>query len=536
MVTRREFLKASALAIGAVILDQRRALSRPLSKRYFGLNQFILNNPEAVFILLTSVDVKTNTAAIRQVGYDLAKTLFVAKTSAGNNAFPVSGPVAIKPNITSWYEGYIPPVEETMGIQTDPYFVEGLIESLFDLTVPAPAIYVRDANYFASQPDGAWYSDLAQRTGINLHEMSPVSQLARTDIQWTAVKNGVWYSKIPYLWPVNSPGSCLINVAKFKSHLMGMTLCSKNLQGTNALPYVRHCTAWGTPIQGVKAGDVVPNAFSTIQENYLQHKDTIPRWSTLDGDPNAGSAGGLWMETHTARCLDNNSVLNPLINIIEGVYGREGPFVSGPSPEGYGINYMTNVVIFGKNARHVDIIGTYLAGHEPGNFGLFHIAKERGLSTYLNPHDIPLYEWKLDGSATATPLDLFPRAALRTPYLVQAGEESYHMVDQPYDYSTASIAIQPMLYPKPDIFVLKQDFPNPSNPTVSIQYYVPTPGFVRIEVADVHGRIVDIPVDASMSAGDHLVTWRSEHLPSGTYIYRILCNGMTKTKSMILLK
>jgi len=534
MATRREFLKTSALAIGAVILDQRRALSRTLNKRYFGLNQFIRQHPEAVFILLTSVDQKTNTAAIKQVGYDLGKTLFVATTSAGN-AFPVSGPVAIKPNITSWAWD-ITPNEPTMGIQTDPYFVEGLIDSLFDLTVPAPAIYIREANYFASQEDGEWYSDLAQRTGINLHEMSPVSQLARADIQWTTVSNGVWYSRIPYLWPVNSPGSCLINVAKFKSHLMGMTLCSKNLQGTNARPYVAHCTAWGTPITGVNKRDVVPNAFNTIQQNYLQHKDTIPRWNTLDGDPNAGNAGGLWMETHTARCLDNNSVLNPLINIIEGVYGREGPFVSGPSPDGCGIDYMTNVVIFGKNARHVDIIGTYLAGHEPGNFGLFHIAKERGLSTYLNPHDIPLYEWKLDGSAIATPLGSFSRPALRTPYLSQPGEEPYHMVDQSYNYSTASIAIEAAPYLSPDIFVLKQDFPDPSNPTVSIQYYVPTSGWVRIEVADVHGQIVDVPVDASMSAGDHLVIWRSDDLPSGTYFYRILCNGMSKTKPIALLR
>ncbi len=535
MSSRREFLKMAAAAGNLLLLDVRKARSEALGTTYFGLNDFIDNHPDAVFVLRTSVDVKTNTSGIKDVGYNLGKTLFVGKPGP-DNAFPITANIAIKPNITSWSWDK-PPIEQTMGIQTDPYFVEGVIQSLTDLTVPNGNVFIRDANFVPTQMDGKWYSDLATRSGINLKQPPPVGGgLPAEDVQWVDVPNGVWYSRIPYLAPFNSTGSCLVNIAKLKSHSMGMTLCSKNLQGINARPYVAHCTAWGTAMSGVNSSDLQSNAFSTILSNYNRHKTSIPRWRTLDGDTGGKSAGGLWMETHTARCLDNNSATQPLINIIEGVYGREGPFVSGPSAEGYGVDVMTNVVVFGKNARHVDIIGVYLAGHEPGDFGLFHIACERGLSHYLNPHDVPLYEWKLDGTATLTPLANFQRTPIRTPYLPQPGEDAYHMVDQPFDYAATSVTGKQHHPDIPDAVAISQNFPNPFNPSTSIQYHIPSAGRVRLEVFDVRGEAVDVLVDGVQSAGDHLVVWRSDRRASGTYFYRLLFGGMSKTRSMLLLR
>jgi len=59
---------------------------------------------------------------------------------------------------------------------------------------------------------------------------------------------------------------------------------------------------------------------------------------------------------------------------------------------------------------------TLAGGHEPGNFGLFHLGKERGVSTALDPRNIPVYAWEDDGPKL-TPLDRFERTALPTPYL-----------------------------------------------------------------------------------------------------------------------
>ena len=530
MVSRRDFIKASALAGGALFLNVHKSWGRSSSSEFFALNDFIQSHPDAVFILRTSVDEKTNTSALLEVGQKLGSTLFVS-TPDPSDAFPMTTDIIFKPNITAWAWD-IPPIEQTMGIQTDPYFVEGMIGSLTKLGAAAQNVFIREANYDSSRADGKWYSDLAARSGIDLKVFNTIDKLSAADIQWVDVPNGVWYKKIPYLAPVNALGSCLVNVAKFKSHSMGMTLCSKNIQGTNARPYVAHCTAWGTTMAGVDTNHIVPDAFTTIKSNYDKHVAAgIPRWD-LPGD----ASGGLCMETHTARCLDNNSVLQPVINIIEGVYGREGPFVSGPADNnGYGRDIMTNIVIFGKNARHVDIIGTYLAGHEPGNFGLFHIAVERGLSKYLDPNSIPLYEWKLDGSATLTPLENFPRTPIKTLYLQKAGEAQYHMVDEAYDYS-GSTSVASTKPEAPDVFHISQNFPNPFNPSTSIQYYIPKPGNVRIEIFDIRGSLVEVLVDGYTLAGDHVAVWRSQRKASGTYFYRLLYEGFSRTKSMVLLK
>ncbi len=534
MATRREFLKTASLAGGAVVLSGHTLWGKPPAASYFAVNDFVESHPDAVFVLRTSVDVKTNAAAIKDVGYLLGKTLFVPKSDP-LNAYPVSGNVAFKPNITSWSWDK-PPTEQTMGIQTDPSFVEGVVKSLQDLSVPVTHMYIREANYFALQTDGTWYGDMARRTGVNLKEFKTLAQLSPADVQWVDVPNGVWYKKIPYYWPVNAPDTCLINIAKFKSHSMGMTLCSKNLQGTNARPYVAHCSKWGTAMRDVDPAHVMANAFAEIKANYDRHKAAgIPRWATLDGDPASGSAGGLWQETHASRCLDNNSVLQPAINIIEGVYGREGPIVSGPADNGgYARDIMTNIVMFGKNARHVDIIGTFLSGHEPGNFGLLHLALERGLSRFLNPRDIPLYEWKLDGTATLTPLEQFPRIPIRTLYLPQSGEDTYHLVNQPFDY--AGVTGLTVKHDRPDAFAIEQNFPNPFNPSTSIQYTIPKPGNVRLEVFDLTGEVVDVLVDGVMTAGDHLQVWNSASRASGTYFYRLSFDGVSRTKSMMLVK
>jgi hypothetical protein len=227
-----------------------------------------------------------------------------------------------------------------------------------------------------------------------------------------------------------------------------------------------------------------------------------------------------------------------LINILEGVFGSEGHFVSWTEDfNWYGCDVLANLVIFGKNSRHVDIIGTYLAGHEPGNFGLFHLARERGLSSFLNPLDIPLYEWTPDGNAVPTPLSAFPRTPIRTLYLPQPGEDPYHMVDQQYDYSATSAGrAGDVASHVPSAVAISQNFPNPFNPTTSIQYSLPASGHVRLEIFDIQGDVVDVLVDGHMSAGDHLQVWNASRNASGTYFYRLTFDGMVSTKSMVLIR
>ena len=119
---------------------------------------------------------------------------------------------------------------------------------------------------------------------------------------------------------------------------------------------------------------------------------------------------------------------------------------------------MSNVIIFGKDQFRVDIIGHWIAGHEPGNFGLFHMAIDRGMSTVLDPMDIPVYDWVPDSSPVLTDLTDFTRTPLKTYYLqrdyADQTEEKYHLCDEYFDYSKVVGVEEPSVADNPSAFVL----------------------------------------------------------------------------------
>jgi uncharacterized protein (DUF362 family) len=534
MVTRRTFIRSFAAAGATLALRPFDALGRAASPTTagFGVHPFIEGHPDAVFILRTNVAAKTDGPAIRQAGLGFGRSAFVSR-AVELGGVPLTSPVAIKPNLVcrrSSDPRYT--VESTMGIVTDCYFVEGLIESLKELGLAGSQLHLREVSCPADFADSG-YTAMALRTGAELRDMSAkVGVIPPGDLQWVEVPDGVWFNRIPFLQPVNTPGAWLLNVAKFKTHAMGLSLCAKNLQGAIAHNYQAHCVAHGDTMD-MPASDIQPGAKAVILANYERHVAAgIPRW----GRP--GEDGGLWQETWATRCLDNNLVTQPGLHIIEGVYGRDGHFIDGPSPEGLATDTMTNVIIFGRNAFHVDIVGTWLAGHEPGNLGLFHLAAERGLSWALNPMSIPVYEWQTDGSAALRGLTEFPRTPLKTYYLRRdyAGqtEPYWHLLDEPYDYGT--VAVERPAAGTDAAFGLRQSHANPVRGAVSIEFAIPRPAGVRLEVCSVLGEIVDVLVDDHRMKGSHMAVWNAARRPPGVYFCRLTSGGLSQVSKLILIR
>ena len=56
------------------------------------------------------------------------------------------------------------------------------------------------------------------------------------------------------------------------------------------------------------------------------------------------------MEQWVQRMIDSYSVTPTGINIVEGVYGRDGDGFSGGPHDGKAMDFMSNNVIFGKDA------------------------------------------------------------------------------------------------------------------------------------------------------------------------------------------
>jgi hypothetical protein len=522
------------------------------------VHPFVEQHPEAVFILRTHVDYKTNSDACKRVGLDFGRSVFVPMDNTG---IPVTYNIAAKPNLTAHAavdkeRGFT--LEDTMGIATDVFFVEGLFESLKELGVAGTRMHTRDTNG-ANVIEPRGYVAMGQRVGATVAAVKNTIE-TREDANdagafvWKEVPGGVVHTQAPYLWPFNAPNSWNLNVAKFKAHEMGLTLAAKNWQGSHPSPFQRYCGKW-PDIDSIQKLEklihkecVHPQVHAVVEANFKRHTRTIPRWNTPDlprNDPEYNDAyyyTALCMELWAQRTIDNHAASPMGLHIIEGIYGRDGDFNNGPNPFGNENNhhgrawdYMTNIVIFGKSPYLVDIVGHWLGGHEPGNFGLFHIAMERGKLDVMNPMNIPVYEWQ-DGVAVRRPLTSFTRTPLRTFYLQQRTEEPlWHLCNEPFDYT--QVSEKKLSIPaKPTTRVLNQHYPNANNPQLAIEFSVPERGWVLVEILDQSGNNVEVISNAICEAGYHMAAWNTAKYASGSCKYRLRYNDYNEVHDLVLNK
>ncbi len=93
----------------------------------------------------------------------------------------------------------------------------------------------------------------------------------------------------------------------------------------------------------------------------------------------------------------------------------------------------------------------------------------------------------------------------------------------------------------PRDFVLKQNFPNPFNPSTMIEFSLPAAGNVKVEIFNLLGERINTLVDRFMPAGNYLVSWLGDDLygrtaASGIYFYRVSAGEFAATRKMMLVK
>ena len=95
----------------------------------------------------------------------------------------------------------------------------------------------------------------------------------------------------------------------------------------------------------------------------------------------------------------------------------------------------------------------------------------------------------------------------------------------------------------PTVYKLEQNFPNPFNPSTTINYQLPTNSKVSLKIYDILGREVAALVNEGQSAGMYSTSFNSTQLAGGVYFYRIdatstdgLCKRFIEVKKMVYLK
>ncbi len=188
---------------------------------------------------------------------------------------------------------------------------------------------------------------------------------------------------------------------------------------------------------------------------------------------------------------------------------------------------------YNSSLRKYYIKVTWYANNEP-DLSLYEIYRKVGTgnwilkgttsTTYFNDND---YFWGGD-------LDIF--------YRVRAKDnQSKYSVFSEIASGNASIAPKTGENDEKDNKAITKHFlsfnyPNPFNPTTTINYRIPEQSFVSIKVYNMLGEVVALLVNESKDAGNYSLRFDGSDLPSGTYIYRITAGDFTDSKKLLLLK
>ena len=83
---------------------------------------------------------------------------------------------------------------------------------------------------------------------------------------------------------------------------------------------------------------------------------------------------------------------------------------------------------------------------------------------------------------------------------------------------------------------LRENYPNPFNPSTTISFSVPQQQQVMLKVFDALVQEVAVIVDRELQAGQYNYTFNAADIPSGIYFYTLTAGNNSITKKMILLK
>jgi hypothetical protein len=85
-------------------------------------------------------------------------------------------------------------------------------------------------------------------------------------------------------------------------------------------------------------------------------------------------------------------------------------------------------------------------------------------------------------------------------------------------------------------FKLSEAYPNPFNPSTTINLSIPEAGYVSVMVYNVMGQLVSTLADGHMDASDYSFTWDASDVPSGVYLVSIMTANQASTQKVMFLK
>ena len=91
-------------------------------------------------------------------------------------------------------------------------------------------------------------------------------------------------------------------------------------------------------------------------------------------------------------------------------------------------------------------------------------------------------------------------------------------------------------YLAPTDFALSAAYPNPFNPSTSLNFSIPIESKVKISVYDIQGRLVQELLDDLIKPGNYNIQWKASNYSSGIYFINMVSKDFSTTQKITLLK
>tara|TARA_B100000609_G_scaffold65995_1_gene52048 strand:- start:659 stop:4048 length:3390 start_codon:yes stop_codon:yes gene_type:complete len=249
-----------------------------------------------------------------------------------------------------------------------------------------------------------------------------------------------------------------------------------------------------------------------------------PCENTIPGDTNGDS-------------ITNVLDVVTLVQYILGLTDLEGCSVDASDFNGDGIVNVLDVVslvqnILGVGGRTTDsteatmIISDGVSISANGYIGAVQmtLSHQPGFELTLTD-DSYLAEFKTDGSET-TLIVIMPEDEQ-----IFTSSDTFEVVEVMVTNSNSFINVTELLE-----FSLSPAYPNPFNPTTTIEFSASEAGYASVKIYNLMGQVVGVLMDGMVDSKTYNLTWNAKELSSGIYMIKAENGGNIATQKVMLLK
>jgi hypothetical protein len=105
-----------------------------------------------------------------------------------------------------------------------------------------------------------------------------------------------------------------------------------------------------------------------------------------------------------------------------------------------------------------------------------------------------------------------------------------------YTYSYMPIIGIEQLSNRVNNFNLSNNYPNPVNPTTTIEFTLPMTSEVTLQIFSILGEVVATLVLERLPAGNYKCDWDASGMASGVYLYRLQADNHIETRKMVVMR